>query len=43
MSLKPVQTDDNDGDVDEAEVGDDGDKIQVKLLVGFELFNINAV
>lgn len=43
MSLKPVQTDDNNGDVDEAKIGDNGDKIEVKLLVSFELLHINAV
>lgn len=43
MLSEPPQTDDDDDNVDEAKVRQDGRKIQVQLLVRLELFEIDAV
>lgn len=36
------QPGDHDDDVDEAQIGQDGNKVQVKLLIGLEILDINA-
>ena len=41
--LKPEQAHDDNQDVDEAEVGEDGDEVDIKLLVGLEFVHINTV
>lgn len=43
MLPEPPQAHDDDGNVDEAEVGDDGDKVQVQLLVRRQLCEVHAV
>lgn len=42
MLLEPVETDDDDENVDEAEVGQDWDKVNVQLLVSVEVFDVLA-
>jgi hypothetical protein len=42
MLSKPIQADNNHSNVDEAEIGDDGEKVQHKLLVRLEVFDIDT-
>lgn len=41
--LEPEQANGDNYDVDEAKVGDDGNKIDVQLLVGLEIFHVDTV
>lgn len=40
MLLEPVQPDDDDNDVDEAEVCQDGDKVNIQLLIRVEVLDV---
>lgn len=40
--LKPAQPDNNHDDVDESEIPEDGNKININLLVGLQGFDINS-
>lgn len=42
MSLEPIQTNDDNHNVDETEVSNDGDKVDIQLLVSLEVFHINT-
>lgn len=42
MSLEPIQTNDDNHNVDETEVSNNGDKVDIQLLVSLEGFHINT-
>jgi hypothetical protein len=42
VNPEPVQADDHDGDIDEHEIGDDGNDVDVHLLIRLQIFHIDA-